>query len=149
MVYLSLNLFKYILSFKDPRYERVRNGDPFGATPTRVWYTYKECNKAENPYKNVHMPDLPFEYHWGSPCIRRYGPEKQKRLEWVHGVEITILGKYFLAYGEHTEKVVFGGISLFLTQMFQTQMTKSTMISSNAAKKWPKCLYNVRHVART
>ena len=109
MVYLSLNLFKYILSFKDPRYERVRNGDPFGATPTRVWYTYKECNKAENPYKNVHMPDLPFEYHWGSPCIRRYGPEIQQHLDWSHRVKITILGKYFVTYGEHTEKVVFGG----------------------------------------
>ena len=27
----------------------------------------------------------------------------------MHGVEITILGKYFLAYGEHTEKTVFRG----------------------------------------
>ena len=108
-MYLPLSLFKHILSFKDPRYERVRNGDPFGATPTRVWYTYKECNKAENPYKNVLDDYIPSEYHWGSPCIRRSGPEKQQRLEWVHGVEITILGKYFLAHDAHTEKVVFGG----------------------------------------
>ena len=59
MVYLSLNLFKYILSFKDPRYERVRNGDPFGATPTRVWYTYDEHKQTEDPYKNVLINYVP------------------------------------------------------------------------------------------
>ena len=48
MVYLPQAVFKHILSFKDPRYERVMNGDPYMATPTRVfvverkeWLRYK------------------------------------------------------------------------------------------------------------
>ena len=109
MVYLPLSLFKHILSLKDPRYERVRNGDPFGATPTRVWYTYNEHNKAENPYKNAHMRDLPFEYHWGSPCIQRIGPEKQQRRNSLHKVVITVFGRYCMAHGAHSEKVFHGG----------------------------------------
>ena len=41
--YLPHDVFRLILSFKDPRYERVRSGgDPFGKTPTRVWYTKRE-----------------------------------------------------------------------------------------------------------
>ena len=75
MVYLPLSLFKHILSFKDPRYERVRNGDPFGATPTRVWYTHDELVKTEDPYKNVRWYDTPGAYYWGSPAIQRIGPE--------------------------------------------------------------------------
>ena len=39
MVRLPHSVFKLILSYKDPRYERVRNEDPLNATPTRVWYT--------------------------------------------------------------------------------------------------------------
>ena len=39
MVYLPQVVFKHILSFKDPRYERVMNGDPYMATPTRVFVT--------------------------------------------------------------------------------------------------------------
>ena len=37
MVYLPQVVFKHILSFKDPRYERVMNGNPYMATPTRVF----------------------------------------------------------------------------------------------------------------
>ena len=59
MVRLPHSVFKLILSFKDPRYERVRNGDPYMATPTRVWHTYEEHRKAGNtdPYEDVHMHD--------------------------------------------------------------------------------------------
>ena len=42
MIRLSHDIFKHILTFKDPRYERVRNGDPYMATPTRVWITEDE-----------------------------------------------------------------------------------------------------------
>ena len=43
MVRCPHDIFRHILSFKDPRYERVRSGgDPFGKTPTRVWYTRRE-----------------------------------------------------------------------------------------------------------
>ena len=48
MVYLPQVVFKHILSFKDPRYERVMDGNPYMATPTRVfvagrkeWHRYK------------------------------------------------------------------------------------------------------------
>ena len=37
MVYLPQDVFKRILSFKDPRYERVMNGPPYMATPTHVF----------------------------------------------------------------------------------------------------------------
>ena len=37
------DIFKHILSFKDPRYEKVRSGEGFGKTPTRVWYTASEA----------------------------------------------------------------------------------------------------------
>ena len=37
MVYLPRGVFKRILSFKDPRYGRVMGGDPYMATPTRVF----------------------------------------------------------------------------------------------------------------
>ena len=43
MVRCPHDIFCHILSFKDPRYEHVhRGGDPFGKTPTRVWYTRRE-----------------------------------------------------------------------------------------------------------
>ena len=110
MVYLPLSLFQHILSFKDPRYERVRNGDPFGATPTRVWYTYDEHNKTEDPYKNTRMRDLPIDYDWGSPYIQRIGPEKQQHRNSLHKVVITVFGRYFMAHGAHSEKVFHGGM---------------------------------------
>ena len=37
MVYLPQDVFKRMLSFNDPRYERVMNGNPYMATPTRVF----------------------------------------------------------------------------------------------------------------
>ena len=49
MVYLPQAVFKHILSFKDPRYERVMNGDPFMATPTRVFFTRDEVCEANTP----------------------------------------------------------------------------------------------------
>ena len=49
MVYLPQVVFKHILSFKDPRYERVMNGDPFMATPTRVFFTRDEACDANKP----------------------------------------------------------------------------------------------------
>ena len=103
MVYLPLSLFKHILSFKDPRYERVRNGDPFGATPTPVWYTYDEHNKTEDPYKNTRMRDLPIDYDWGSPYIQRIGPEKQRRRNSLRKVVIRAFEGYFLAHAAHSE----------------------------------------------
>ena len=37
------DIFRHILSFKDPRYEKVMApGDGFGKTPTRVWHTRRE-----------------------------------------------------------------------------------------------------------
>ena len=48
MVYLPQDIFKRILSFKDPRYERVMNGDPYMATPTRVFYTRDEFRINHN-----------------------------------------------------------------------------------------------------
>ena len=48
MVYLPQDIFKRILSFKDPRYERVMHVDPYMATPTRVFYTRDEFRKDRN-----------------------------------------------------------------------------------------------------
>ena len=48
MVYLPHDIFKRILSFKDPRYERVMNGDPYMATPSRVFYTEGEFRTNRN-----------------------------------------------------------------------------------------------------
>ena len=42
MVYIAHDIFKHILAFKDPRYEGVRNGDPYMATPTRGWQIVSE-----------------------------------------------------------------------------------------------------------
>ena len=42
------DIFRHMLSFKDPHYEHVRSGgDPFGKTPTRVWYTWREYCGAD------------------------------------------------------------------------------------------------------
>ena len=83
MVRLPHSVFKLILSYKDPRYERVRNGDPYMATPTRVWYTKGERRQATDPYKDASMYETPSEYHWGTPAIERFGPESQ--LWWIRG----------------------------------------------------------------
>ena len=65
MVHLPHDIFRMILSYKDPRYERVREGgDPFGKTPTRVWYTRKEYRRAR-----IARGD---EY----PAITREGPNR-------------------------------------------------------------------------
>ena len=65
MVRLPHSVFKLILSYKDPRYERVRNGDPYMATPTRVWYTKDERSQTTDPYKDASMYETPSDYHWG------------------------------------------------------------------------------------
>ena len=49
MVYLPQVVFKHILSFKDPRYERVMDGNPCMATPTRVFFTRDEACDANKP----------------------------------------------------------------------------------------------------
>ena len=49
MVYLPQAVFKHILSFKDPRYERVMDGNPYMATPTRVLFTRDEACDANKP----------------------------------------------------------------------------------------------------
>ena len=121
MVRLPHSVFKLILSYKDPRYERVRNGDPYMATPTRVWYTKDERSQATDPYKDASMYDTPSSYHWGTPAIERFGPESQPRFhprmdpiivlakehELVWKVGIRVVGKYFVAHDDHSE-YVFG-----------------------------------------
>ena len=54
MVYLPQVVFKHILSFKDPRYERVMNGNPYMATPTRVFFTRDEACEANKPTLSRH-----------------------------------------------------------------------------------------------
>ena len=50
MVYLPQVVFKHILSFKDPRYERVMDGNPYMATPTRVFViTSKDYRRYKVP----------------------------------------------------------------------------------------------------
>ena len=104
MVRLPHDIFKLVLSFKDPRYERVRNGDPFGATPTRVWYTYKEHKKAEDPYKNVNMYDTPSAYYWGTSAIRRF--EKPSMGLWctLCDVRIKVFGKFHVAHDDYSRR---------------------------------------------
>ena len=48
MVYLPQDIVKRILPFKDPRYECVMNGDPYMATPSRVFYTEGEFRINRN-----------------------------------------------------------------------------------------------------
>ena len=48
------DIFKLVLSFKDPRYEKVRApGEGFGKSPSRVWYTREErqADRSKYPYK--------------------------------------------------------------------------------------------------
>ena len=119
MVHLSHSVFKLILSYKDPHYERVRNGDPYMATPTRVWYTESERRQATDPYKDASMYETPSDYHWGTPAIERFGPESQRKLNprmhpsWVlhkenmllWKVSLRVIGRYFVAYDDHQEYV--------------------------------------------
>ena len=50
MVYLPQVVFKHILSVKDPRYERVMDGNPYMATPTRVFViTSKDYRRYKVP----------------------------------------------------------------------------------------------------
>ena len=117
MVRLSHSVFKLILSYKDPHYERVRNGDPYMATPTRVWYTKDERRQATDPYKDASMYETPSDYHWGTPAIERVGPESQpqflprtdpiiaraKELLLLWEVELRVIGKYYVAYDDNSE----------------------------------------------
>ena len=84
MVRLPHSVFKLILSYKDPRYERVRNGDPFMATPTRVWYTESERLRQPTPYEDIDVSTGPFEYHWGHAAHRTDGGRKAS-LWWKGG----------------------------------------------------------------
>ena len=43
MVRLPHDVFRYILSFKDPRYEKVRGSFPYKAALTRVFFTWEEA----------------------------------------------------------------------------------------------------------
>ena len=117
MARLPHSVFKRILSFKDPRYERVRNGDPYMATPTRVWHTYEERRKAGHtyPYEDVPIYDRPSDYHWGTPAIERAGPESQPVVEpWMEprivlakedklllNVQIRVIGRWRVAHDDH------------------------------------------------
>ena len=56
MARLPHDVFRLILSFKDPRYERARNGDPYEATPARVWATWKEFEENRSRYTSL-LPD--------------------------------------------------------------------------------------------
>ena len=81
MVRCPHDIFRHILSFKDPRYERVRSGgDPFGKTPTRVWYTRREYLGLTDGIKRT-------------PAIIRY----------THPVEIITYRRYFAWWHDDTE----------------------------------------------
>ena len=71
---LPLDVFRHILSYKDPRYERVRSGgDPFGKTPTRVWYTRREYfGFADGVKRTPAIIRYDPEYHWNPVVITTY-----------------------------------------------------------------------------
>ena len=73
MVRLPHNIFKLILSFNGPRYECVMNGDPYMATPTRVFYT-----RGEHNYKNCTTPAI-------------FRSDRVRRFPWVPWVDIKVL----------------------------------------------------------
>ena len=82
MVRLSHSVFKLILSYKDPRYERVRNEDPLNATPTRVWYTENEFREERGLGRDDELKPFPSDWRvapwglpFGAPTIIRSGPE--------------------------------------------------------------------------
>ena len=75
MVYLPQAVFKHILSFKDPRYERVMNGDPYMATPTRVfvitgkdWRRYKTVPWVKREETQGTVDEPPKILH----CVKYY-----------------------------------------------------------------------------
>ena len=57
MVHLYHDIFRHMLSFKDPRYERVRDGDSYMATPTRVFVVLPT-------YDDMYMEDREIERHF-------------------------------------------------------------------------------------
>ena len=82
MVRLPHFIFKHILSYKDPRYERVRNGDPYMATPTRIWYTENEFREERGLGRDDELKPFPSDWRvvpwglpFGAPAIIRSGPE--------------------------------------------------------------------------
>ena len=87
MVRLPHSVFKLILSYKDPRYERVRNGDPLNATPTRVWYTENEFREERGLGRDDELKPCPSDWRLApkcyyvcglpsdAPAIIRSGPE--------------------------------------------------------------------------
>ena len=129
MARLPHSVFKHILPFNVPRYEQVRNGDPYMATPTRVWYTKSEHAGQTDPYEDADVYTKPSGYHWGSPAIARRGPEHDLPLEpWLAAtltaarrdnptkhipvehfltlsrIKFTVLEKYYVVAGMHREK---------------------------------------------
>ena len=60
MIRLPHDIFKHVLSFKDPRYERVMNGNPYMATPTRVFATtyeeYRRYNRVLPLLRRIEAP---------------------------------------------------------------------------------------------
>ena len=66
MIYLPHDIFKHVLSFKDPRYERVMHGNPYMATPTRVFVITK---KEFHRYNKVlpWLQRIEFERHHEGP----------------------------------------------------------------------------------
>ena len=64
------DIFKHILSYKDPRYEKVRApGDPFRKTPTRVWYTRREY---ESPADGVCRTPASIRHYRNIATYHRY-----------------------------------------------------------------------------
>ena len=77
------DVFKLILPFKDPRYERVRNGDPYMVTSTRVWYTYSEFEEAQRldppwctwTFDNMQSSEWVDSIPHNAPALLRNGPD--------------------------------------------------------------------------
>ena len=130
MVRLPHSVFKLILSYKDPRYERVRNGDPLNATPTRVWYTENEFREERGLGPDDELKPFPSDwrlapkcyYACGIPCydapaiIRsgpesvttdpQYDPEKHgyNNEIMLESVELMVYRKYWLSSRYFVEK---------------------------------------------
>ena len=79
MTHCPHDVFRLILSFKDPRYERVRSGgDPFGKTPTNMWYTRRAHRSRMDNVKRT-------------PAIWYSGP----RSTWAPAIHILVCKRYF------------------------------------------------------
>ena len=107
MVRLPHDVFRYILSFKDPRYERARSSH-YLATPTRVWYTGAERQHTIQ----LGAPHDVDDVHWGFPFILRLGPERQLPEEYIQiplwQVYITVFEKCVHSRGGWSEKRCYG-----------------------------------------